>query len=201
MSDTRSLEPDPSVIGGVSKAPFAYVPDPFVVFARRAERFRTLAQSGNLAPYLSFLAAICDAQGAILAHLAEPVLPAPELIARARQFDMPPLDRGALKPDAALRETCRKLFDALASVRDAGRGERPRLRRHARGRRSEALDAMIASALADSIPEEAVGGAHLCRGRLAGAFRAAWRRAWMPAPWFPSVSALVLCAEGGRLRP
>ena len=132
MSDTRSLEPDPSMIGGVSKAPFVYVPDPSVVFARRAGRFRTLAQSGNLAPYLSFLAAICDAQGAILPLLAEPALPAPELVARARQFDMPPLDRGALKPDAIVHDTCRTLFDALASVRDARRRHRPHLRRCAR---------------------------------------------------------------------
>ena len=154
MSDTRSLEPDPSVIGGVSKAPFAYVPVPSVVFARRAERFRMLAKSGNLAPYLSFLAAICDAQGAILPLLAEPALPAPELIARARQYDMPPLDRGAFKSDATLRDTCRKLFDALASVPMPGAAQKAFAQ--VRTADDEALDAMIAHALANSIPEEAV---------------------------------------------
>ena len=155
MSDTRSLEPDPSVIGGVSKAPFAYVPDPAVLFARRAARFGTLAQSGNLAPYLSFLAAVAHAQGAILPHLPEPELPAPEIIARAHAFDMPPLDRGALKPDAALRDTCHRLFEALTSAEmpDAAREALA----HARTADDPALDAMIANALADSIPQDMIG--------------------------------------------
>jgi FdhE protein len=155
MSDTQSPQPDPSMIGGVSKAPFAYVPDPAVLFARRATRFRTLAQSGNLAPYLSFLAAIADAQGAILPRLAEPVLPAAEIIARAREFDMPPLDRGALKPDAVLRETCRGLFETLAQAEmpDAAREALARVRMAD----DPALDTMIANAIADSIPGDMVG--------------------------------------------
>jgi FdhE protein len=154
MSDIQSPQPDPSMIGGVSKAPFAYVPDPAVLFSRRAARFRTLAQSGNLAPYLAFLAAVTDAQGAILPRLAEPELPSVEIIARAREFDMPPLDRGALKPDAVLRDTCRKLFDALATLpmRDAARTAFERIRAADDG----TFDAMIARVLADSIPDDAL---------------------------------------------
>jgi FdhE protein len=154
MSDTQSPQPDPSMIGGVSKAPFAYVPDPVVLFTRRAMRFRTLAQSGNLGPYLSFLAAIADAQGAILPRLAEPVLPAPEIIARAHQFDMPPVDRGALEVDATLRETCRRLFEALASAPKPDAARTALARVQAAG--DPALDEMIASVLADSVPEETV---------------------------------------------
>jgi FdhE protein len=155
MSDTKSPQPDPSMIGGVSKAPFAYVPDPAVLFSRRAVRFRTLAQSGNLAPYLSFLAAISDAQGAILSRLPEPALPEPEIIARARAFDMPPLDRGALKPDAVLRDTCRSLFEALAGA------EMPEAAREAlayvRAADDSSLHAMIGNAIADSIPGDMIG--------------------------------------------
>lgn len=155
MSDTHSPQPDPSMIGGVLKAPFAYVPDPAVLFARRASRFRTLAQSGNLAPYLSFLATIADAQGAILPRLHEPALPAAALIARARQYDMPPLDRGALKPDAVLRDTCRGLFEAVAQA------EMPDVAREAlayvRAADDPALDTMIANAIAESIPGDMIG--------------------------------------------
>jgi FdhE protein len=155
MSDTQSPQPDPSMIGGVSKAPFAYVPDPAVLFSRRAVRFRTLAQSGNLAPYLSFLAAIADAQGAILPRLPEPELPAPEIIARAHAFDMPPLDRGALKPDAALRDTCRRLFEALAAAEmpDAAREALAYVYAAA----DPALDTMIENTIADSIPGDMIG--------------------------------------------
>jgi len=154
MSDKHSPEPDPSVIGGVPKAPFAYVPDPVVLFTRRAARFEALAQDGALAPYLSFLSAVAHAQAAMLGGLAQPELPGAEIVARARQYDMPPLDRGALKPDAVLRETCRTLFGALTSapMPDVAQAALTRLR----AADDDSLDAMIASGLADAIAEDAV---------------------------------------------
>ncbi|WP_374303755.1 formate dehydrogenase accessory protein FdhE, partial [Paracoccus sp. (in: a-proteobacteria)] len=52
----NSLQPDPTVIGGVPKAPLAFLPDPVAVFEKRAGRFAFLADhGGNLAPYLRFL--------------------------------------------------------------------------------------------------------------------------------------------------
>ncbi len=154
MSDPRSVQPDPSAIGGVPKAPFARLPDPASIFARRAQRLRTLAAAGHLASYLEFLAAISEAQSAMLPQLGEPLLPAREFIARARHFDMPPLDRNAMKPDATLYDTCRRLFAALAPYSKPEAAEAA-LRR-ARSFDDATLDARIACVLADSIPADAV---------------------------------------------
>ena len=149
MSDPRSIKPDPSMIGRVHKAPFVRLPDPAILFARRAARFRTLAVNANVAPYLEFLAGICDAQNAILPGLADPELPLPETRARARQFDMPPIDRAAFKPDATMHETCRRLFDELAA------GDKPEAAEAALARARKldnaSLDRVVAAVLADAI--------------------------------------------------
>lgn len=153
MSDPRAVQPDPSLIGGVGKAPFARLPDPATIFARRAQRLRTLACAGDLAPYLEFLAAIAGAQSAILPGLTRPSLPGAEFIARARHFDMPPLDRNGMKPDATLHDTCRRLFAALTfSKPDAAEAALTR----ARALDDAALDVRIHCVLADSIPADAV---------------------------------------------
>lgn len=153
MSDLPTVQPDPSMIGGVPKAPFARLPDPATIFARRAQRLRALAAAGKLASYLEFLAAIADAQGAILPALGEPGLPSAEFIARARRFDMPPLDRNAIGPDATLHDTCRRLFAALTfSKPDAAVTALTR----ARALDDAGLDARIDCVLADSIPADAV---------------------------------------------
>lgn len=115
MSNPRSLEPDPSVIGGVSKPPFVRLPDPAALFARRVARLRSLAV-GDLAPYLAFLADLTDAQAAIVPSLAEPQLPSPDVLGRARAFAMPPLDRTAFASDKEARGACWDLFETLADV-------------------------------------------------------------------------------------
>lgn len=154
MSDPRSIDPDPSVIGGVKKAPFVRLPDPAALFARRATRLRTLAGNANLAPYLEFLAAICDAQNAILPDLADPTLPAAELVARARQFDIPPIDRAAFKPDATMHETCSRLFEELAKIGkpEASQAALARLR----ALDGPSRDRLIAAVLQDCIPADAL---------------------------------------------
>ena len=91
-----SLKPDPSVIGGVATPQFARLPDVQALFARRATRLRHLAASSHLAPYLRFLADICDAQRRIAEKLGDAASPDPEMIARNRSYRMPPLDRAAL---------------------------------------------------------------------------------------------------------
>jgi len=154
MSDSRSIEPDPSMIGGVPKAPFVRLPDPTILFSRRAARLKALAANANMAPYLEFLSAICDAQSAILAFLAAPALPAPEIVARARQFDMPPVDRGAFKPDAIMHETCRRLFKELETTEKPGAAETALAR--VRDLDDPSLDRLIAAVLADSIPADAL---------------------------------------------
>jgi FdhE protein len=152
MSDPRSIEPDPSMIGGVPKAPFVRLPDPTILFSRRAARLRALAANTNMAPYLEFLSAICDAQNAILPFLAAPALPAPEIVARARQFDMPPIDRAAFKPDAIMHETCRCLFEELEKTKKPEAAENALVRM--RQLDDPSLDRLIAAVLADSIPAD-----------------------------------------------
>jgi FdhE protein len=103
---------------------------------------------------LEFLASIAQAQAALLPGLPEPELPSAAIVARAGQFAMPPLDRGIFKTDAALRETCARLFAALAQL------AKPEAAEAALGRVTRMdgpdLDGMIADVLADSIPFEAV---------------------------------------------
>jgi FdhE protein len=154
MSDTGSNQPDPSMIGGVPQAPFVNLPNPSVIFARRAARLAVLAAASQLAGYLGFLASIAEAQAGLLPGLPEPELPDAATVARAGEFAMPPLDRDIFKTDAALRETCARLFAALAAT------QKPEAAEAALGRviaaDKAALDGMIANVLADSIPFETV---------------------------------------------
>jgi FdhE protein len=154
MSDSRSIEPDPSMIGRVSQATFIRLPDPAILFSRRAARLRELARNANLAPYLEFLATICDAQSAILPDLPDVVLPASEMLERARRFEMPPIDRTAFKPDATAHETCRRHFEALAKI---GKPEAADVAL-ARIRKLDdaSLDRLIVAVLAESVPTAAL---------------------------------------------
>ena len=47
---TSTLQPDPSMIGGVPKVPLAHLPDPGALFARRAERFARRLQGRSRLP-------------------------------------------------------------------------------------------------------------------------------------------------------
>jgi FdhE protein len=116
MADQSSIQPDPSLIGGVPKAPFVRLPDPGSLFSHRGVRFRTLAQTGRLSNYLGFLAAIAEAQAAILPGLCEPMHPDKAQVSRAAEFAMPPLDRARLEPDKALHATWECLLERLDAV-------------------------------------------------------------------------------------
>jgi FdhE protein len=153
MTDPVSVQPDPSVIGGVKKPPFVRLPDPGSLFARRAARLRGLAV-GELAPYLEFLAAVADAQDAILPASPEPEPPAAAVAARARQFGMPPLDRNGFVSSDAVRDGCRRLFEALAAAAKPDAAEMALA--HARGADDRALDRMISAVLTDAVPPDAV---------------------------------------------
>ena len=107
---------DMTAIGEVATPAFALLPNPLHLFSTRAERFRFLAQGHTLAPYLLFLAALCDAQHRVQDGLPEPDLPEPEARARARGFAMPPLDRRRFSPDPAFDATFARFLALVESI-------------------------------------------------------------------------------------
>jgi FdhE protein len=128
------------------------LPDPANLFAARAERFRILAESHDLGPYLRFLGQLSDCQHRLQDGLPEPDPPATDVLTRARTHEMPPLDRSRFTADAALDATLDRLF-ALAADIDMPDSARAALDR-ARGADAAARDGMLRDVLADSIPVE-----------------------------------------------
>jgi FdhE protein len=154
MSDTHTVQPDPSMIGGIKTAPFVRLPEPDEVFARRAARMRDLAPTGVLGPYLDFLATIAQAQAAIVSTTPDPEPPSALVLDRARQHAMPPLDRTAFAPDEAMRAEARALFEALVDT------PKPEPAQAALARVLAAddarLDRILADVLTDAVPAEAL---------------------------------------------
>ena len=150
MKKTGAPEPDPSAIGVITNPPFVRLPEPATLFVGRAARFRTLAEGHELAPYLRFLAGLADAQAGLVDG-PEPELPGSEVLDRAARHAMPPLDRNG----AAV--TLDDLLDRLlvrARGIDMPPGARAALDRVAADDGERA--AMVANALADAIPFEAI---------------------------------------------
>ncbi len=129
---TSTIQPDPSAIGGIAKAPFALMPDPARLFTARAKRFQVLAGSSRLSSYLQFLSGIATIQAELLESL--PPLPPfdAEHLERARANAMPPIDRAIFASSPEAIATVRAFLDragglekpaaaaeALAQVRDA----------------------------------------------------------------------------------
>src|SRR5262249_49741332 len=115
MTQVGAPRHDPIPIGEVAAPPFARLPDPGALFARRSARLRALADGHELKPYLLSWPALGSVQQAIQADLPAVVPPAAEVIARAREFAMPPLDRGRFTADAACEATFERLLPAAAS--------------------------------------------------------------------------------------
>lgn len=84
------------------------------VFARRAARFRALADGHPLADYLQLLASLSDAQHDLLA--SHPALPLPEAEAceQARRYGMPPLAVHSWSRDPQWRQQLAKLVDMVS---------------------------------------------------------------------------------------
>src|SRR5215470_4462509 len=101
MSNVGDLSPDPSIIGTIAKPPFVQLPDPARVLGKRGARLRALAAGHQLEGYLRFLADLTDVQLHVLPELPEPEMPSADVLARAKEHAMPPLDRNSFKPDAA----------------------------------------------------------------------------------------------------
>lgn len=154
MSNAGAPRHDPVPIGVVAKPPFAKLPDPTSLFAARAERLRALAQAHQLAPYLRLLADLADIQHRIQDGLPEPDVPPPDARERARQFDMPPIDRSRFVNEPALETTLDRLFDQAAHV------EMPPPARAAleavRTGGASTRDDMVRNVLANAIPMESL---------------------------------------------
>ncbi len=106
---STAIEPNPVMIGGIPKPPLAFLPDPAKVFEARARRFAFLARSGNLGPYLGFLADLSRLQARLAAELPPVAPPDAARIEQARAARMPPIDRARLTDDPALGETLERL--------------------------------------------------------------------------------------------
>src|SRR5262245_22109537 len=116
MAKTGAPERDMTSIGEVAKPDFARLPDPLQLFAARAARFRFLASGHDLAPFLAFLAGICEAQHRALGVLPAPELPDADALKRAREFGMPALDRTRFAPDAAFATTLDRILALAAGI-------------------------------------------------------------------------------------
>lgn len=154
MSSVSTPRHEPIPIGEIAEPPFARLPDPSTLFATRAERFRSLADGHQLAPYLNFLAALSMAQHEVPQGLPVPDLPTSEARARASEFGMPPLDRGKFTTEPAFDETLDRLFARAASIEmpDAARVALQRAGAADGGQRA----AMVRAVLDDAIPVEAL---------------------------------------------
>jgi FdhE protein len=154
MSGSGEIEPDPSVIGTIAKPPFVQLPDPQRMLEKRMERFRVAARGRPLEGYLGFLADLTAAQLQTLPDLPQPQMPPAEVIARANQHAMPPLDRAGFEPDAAFDATLQRLLLAADAI------DMPTAAREALERLKQADCAarklMAGNVLADAIPVEAL---------------------------------------------
>jgi FdhE protein len=154
MAEAGAPRHDPIPIGDVAKPPFARLPEPGVLFARRAERFQSLAAGHALKPYLLFLANLCAIQHGIQDRLPAAGLPAPDILARAKEHGMPPLDRVRFAPDATFDAT---LGHFLASAATFEMPEAARAALLTVANADAATHAgMVRSVLEDSIPVEAI---------------------------------------------
>lgn len=164
MAGPASLAPTPSDIGGVAQPVFAVLPDPERLFLDRAERFEALAPGHPLEAYLRFLGALSRAQHALVAEQPRAPAPDPDLLARARDFAMPPLDRARMRMDDAIHAAFERLLEmvdaipmpepaaeAVRRLRDAGRD----------GREAVLSDALDSAAGADALAEHVFAAAAL----------------------------------------
>jgi FdhE protein len=138
----------------VATPPFAVLPDPLKLFAERTHRLRALAQGSDLAPYLTFVAALTEAQYRIQDELPEPDRPPADAVARARDFGMPPLDRNRFTADEAFDATLER-FLSLAQTLDMPPAAREALSRVV-AQDAGSREAMIRAVLSDSVPVEAL---------------------------------------------
>jgi FdhE protein len=88
--------PGAAGIGEIADTQYALLPDPSKLYRARSQRLRSLAAGHVLEPYLSFAAAVTEAQHEIQAGLPEAVLPPMDRIREATANGMPPIGPGAV---------------------------------------------------------------------------------------------------------
>ncbi len=145
---------DPIPIGEIAKPPFARLPDPPAMFARRAERLKLLADGHELRSYLLFLADLCEAQHRLQEGLPDVEPPAADTIGRSREFGMPPLDRLRFTGDAAMEAAWQRLLAMADHIAMPDTAHLALERVKAANPVAEA--AMVGAVLSNSIPVEAL---------------------------------------------
>ena len=149
-----SLKPDPSFIhGGVAKTPFVLQHDPFKLFDTRASRFRFLAQTSELAPYLEFLGDLTALQATLTQQLPAPTPVSDEQIAGSTQAGLPPIDRAALADDAALHACLQAFVDGASQTINMPAPARAALDMVRNADHAARIE-MLANVLGDEIPAE-----------------------------------------------
>ena len=150
MTEVRAPGFDPVPIGEVVKPPFAQLPDPLAMFARRSRRLKALADGHALRSYLLLLAELSDIKHRVQDGLPNIVLPSADALARSRQHRMPPLDRARFAPDAAMDSVWQRLTAMAEAVAmpDAARAALQRVKS------ADAADqaAMMSAVLTNAIP-------------------------------------------------
>src|SRR5215470_10440905 len=174
MSKVDAPRHDPVPIGEVAAPPFCRLPEPISLFADRTHRLRRLAQGHALAPYLTFLADLTEAQYRIQDDLPFPEIPETDARRRAREFHMPPLDRNRFTVDRAYDAALVRLLalavaiempatagDALKRVIAADAGTR---------------ETMMHALLADTVPVDE-GACPACGGPPVASMVVGWKGA------------------------
>ena len=190
---STTLQPDPSMIGGIAKVPLARLPDPGAIFATRAGRLDFLAgYNANLAPYLRFLAGICRAQQDLARELPAPDPVPADRIELARASRMPPMDRNAMRAGLAL--ALDRLIEKLAGL---DMPEPARLALDALRQASPAdRDWVMTNVLTDTIPEDSVAPHLFAAAALQ--VHAAMLAATLPAERLVPIRIGTCPACGGR---
>lgn len=138
----------------MAAAPFVRLPDPERLFRDRAERFQSLAEGSDLAPYLRFLGALAQIQAGLQDGLPTPAWPSAEAVGRAQEFGMPPLDRNRFEADAAFAATLARF---LSLARDVAMPEASAAALARMVQADAAAQAvMFRNVLADAIPADAL---------------------------------------------
>lgn len=147
-----SIQPDPSMIGGISKAPFALMPNPARFFQERATRFKVLAETSNLGPYLKFLSAIASLQAELIAELPAVTPVDADQVSRARENTMPPIDRATMVKSDDYRNTLALFLERAKTIEKPTAAQQALEAVIAAG--EDTLDWMIGNLTADTMPVE-----------------------------------------------
>lgn len=152
MSDVRSGPFGPLNVGEVAKPPFAVLPRPSVLFASRADRFKTLSEGHQLKGYLELASEICALQHRIQAEFTTLPLPSPDQLAQAHTHAMPPLGALLAGPTDDAVRVLDVFLDGLAGIAmpEATKGAVTALRETPRDLRAALLGEALDGAAEDA---------------------------------------------------